>query len=170
MKKWVGLLFGLILFSCSQENPVSEIPDQEPLVRSRYHITQEQALNHLYAFLDETEPPQSRSGERRRVKAVEAVSAPQELTRSLSYDAQDLLYIVHFEDEAGYAVLAADNRLEMILAVTDAGLLSVEDFVWDRPVSTRSSGVSSGEENDQDFLDKNPLLLPECFRIMRSAP
>ena len=41
---------------------------------------------------------------------------------------EELLYIVNFEDEAGYAILGADDRLEPVYAVVDEGSLTTEDF------------------------------------------
>lgn len=41
---------------------------------------------------------------------------------------EDLLYIVNFENEAGYAILGADDRLEPVYAVVDEGSLTTEEF------------------------------------------
>ena len=43
-------------------------------------------------------------------------------------DVEDLLYIVNFENEAGYAILGADDRLEPVYAVVDEGSLTTEEF------------------------------------------
>ena len=68
----------------------------------------------------------------RRVKSVTTVS-PEALspggTRSeATADVEDLLYIVNFENEAGYAILGADDRLEPVYAVVDEGSLTTEEF------------------------------------------
>ena len=50
-------------------------------------------------------------------------------TRSeITADVEDLLYIVNFEDEAGYAILGADDRLEPVYAIMDEGNLTAEEF------------------------------------------
>ena len=41
---------------------------------------------------------------------------------------EELLYIVNFENEAGYAILGADDRLEPVYAVVDEGSLTTEEF------------------------------------------
>ncbi|WP_283115776.1 C10 family peptidase [Alistipes putredinis] len=41
---------------------------------------------------------------------------------------EELLYIVNFENEAGYAILGADDRSEPVYAVVDEGSLTTEDF------------------------------------------
>ena len=41
---------------------------------------------------------------------------------------EERLYIVNFEDEAGYAILGADDRSEPVYAVVDEGSLTTEDF------------------------------------------
>ncbi|MFR9128970.1 MAG: Spi family protease inhibitor [Alistipes putredinis] len=74
----------------------------------------------------------TRSGGIRRVKNVTTVS-PEALspggTRSeATADVEDLLYIVNFENEAGYAILGADDRLEPVYAVVDEGSLTTEEF------------------------------------------
>ena len=74
----------------------------------------------------------TRSGGIRRVKNVTTVS-PEVLnpdgTRSeATADVEDLLYIVNFENEAGYAILGADDRLEPVYAVVDEGSLTTEEF------------------------------------------
>lgn len=44
-------------------------------------------------------------------------------------DSDSLLYLVNFEKESGFAILSADDRISTpILAVTDKGSISVDDF------------------------------------------
>ncbi|MFR6556742.1 MAG: Spi family protease inhibitor [Alistipes putredinis] len=63
---------------------------------------------------------------------LEEIDTPAEdgaVTRSeATADVEDLLYIVNFENEAGYAILGADDRLEPVYAVVDEGSLTTEDF------------------------------------------
>lgn len=91
----------------------------------------------MQSVLEEIDTPAedgavTRSGGVRRVKNVTTVS-PEALspggTRSeATADVEDLLYIVNFENEAGYAILGADDRLEPVYAVVDEGSLTAEDF------------------------------------------
>lgn len=42
---------------------------------------------------------------------------------------QEMLYLINFDDESGYAVLSADARIpDEVLAITEQGSLSNEDF------------------------------------------
>lgn len=42
---------------------------------------------------------------------------------------EEIVYIVNFENNEGYAVLAADDRLASVIAITETGNLTPEEFV-----------------------------------------
>ena len=88
----------------------------------------------------------TRSGGVRRVKSVTTVS-PEVLnpggTRSeATADVEELLYIVNFENEAGYAILGADDRLEPVYAVVDEG--SHDGYYYVGAFNTAKSPVTLG--------------------------
>jgi len=152
-KKLLWIVVPLLFVSCSGDNIVTDIPEQNPPSQSSYHVSQEQALENLNVFLNEMEPVGTRSsGGRRQVTMVETVSAPTVLTRSSGSDVDNLFYLVHFENEEGYAVLAADNRLESVLALTDAGTLTLEDFVEAQAPATRSDNIVPGVDDADYFV------------------
>ena len=112
-------------------------PPSVPEQKISHVVPVEQALEDLQGLLEAIDAPAedgavTRSGGIRRVKNVTTVS-PEVLnpdgTRSeATADVEDLLYIVNFENEAGYAILGADDRLEPVYAVVDEGSLTTEEF------------------------------------------
>ena len=118
----------------AESGPPGENP---PAAENPHAVPVEQALEELQSVLEEIDAPAedgaaTRSGGVRRVKSVTTVS-PEALspggTRSeATADVEDLLYIVNFENEAGYAILGADDRLEPVYAVVDEGSLTTEEF------------------------------------------
>ena len=141
------IIVPLLWASCSRDHSDAVIPaDDEPV--SRYHVAQTKALESLQVFLDDMEPAQTRSsGTRRQVKTVETVAAPAALTRSGQYDAENLFYVVSFEGDEGCAILAADSRLEPVIALTDVGALTLEDFLKATSPATRADNSSVGDDD-----------------------
>ena len=138
--KYLSLLAILgLLVGCTSDLTTEEVP-QPPSVPEQkisHVVPVEQALEDLQGLLEAIDAPAedgavTRSGGIRRVKNVTTVS-PEALspggTRSeATADVEDLLYIVNFENEAGYAILGADDRLEPVYAVVDEGSLTTEEF------------------------------------------
>ena len=135
-----SLFFGCwLLASCTADPGTEPGPSGEnpPTAENPHAVPVEQALEELQSVLEEIDIPAedgavTRSGGIRRVKNVTTVS-PEVLnpdgTRSeATADVEDLLYIVNFENEAGYAILGADDRLEPVYAVVDEGSLTTEEF------------------------------------------
>ena len=130
----LGLLVGCTRDPTTEEAPQ---PPSVPEQKISHVVPVEQALEDLQGLLEAIDAPAedgaaTRSGGVRRVKSVTTVS-PEALnpggTRSeTTTDVEELLYIVNFENEAGYAILGADDRLEPVYAVVDEGSLTTEDF------------------------------------------
>ena len=105
----------------------------------------------------------TRSGGVRRVKSVTTVS-PEALnpggTRSeATADVEELLYIVNFENEAGYAILGADDRLEPVYAVVDEG--SHNGYYYVGAFNTAKSPVTLGVSSTGpgDFSNDNEIMM-----------
>ncbi len=117
-------LCAILSVSCAKESQrQSEIRDVEPA----HTIPVKEALANLENFLDNFDNVATKSGVQcraRKIKDVSTVYAAELMTKS-SADANDcdeILYVVNFEDNGGYAVLAADDRIEAdIIAVYDSG-------------------------------------------------
>jgi len=118
----------LLLGSCAKEaTPPAIDTTQETL---SFRVTEEDALQQLNNVLDVIDTPTR--GKRRSVKEI----FEHRSTRTRSTEGStpnSLLYIVNFDDDQGYAVLAADSRLEPVLALIDSGVYTpsenyTEDF------------------------------------------
>lgn len=132
MKKvllWLAVvLVSMIVLSCD-ENSIQPPLQTEVLTANKtndFAISQEEALANLYSFLEQTSGAESRASELPVVKSVTAVST-KAVSRSADDEDGDLVYVVNFEEESGYAILAADTRVgDKIIAIVESGNLDEE--------------------------------------------
>lgn len=122
----LAAIAALFLGSCAKEQLVesSEIVKQE----NPHLIPVSEAVASLDSFLSEIEEETTKSGvtvQKRRIRDVKTVYSSSVYTKSSSdeeNDVNELLYIVDFENNQGYAILSADDRIGVdILAVYDNG-------------------------------------------------
>lgn len=102
----------------------------------KHNIPLSDALATLSDFLRDEN--QSRAGNPRVIGNTITIKYNEKRSRSAndSVDCDNLVYIVNFENNAGYAVLAADNRIpEPILVLTDSGNYEVRP---EYPMFTKS--------------------------------
>lgn len=121
-----------LLTACSTDlqEGLSATPDPVPTETS-HAVPVEVALDELHAVLAEIDGPATRAGDGRRVGNVITVKADGVLpaTRSAeASDVEDLVYIANFENGEGYAILGADDRLAPVIAITETGSLTPEEF------------------------------------------
>lgn len=129
MKKFLLMLTAaLFVMSCQIEKEL--VPDhdfnQSDLAGNKYAISVDDALENLEAFLADTDDPATRSVAR-VVSSIKPVKYNVLATKGDvdSVDCENLLYVANFEQEQGYAILAADKRIEeKVIAVADEGHLS----------------------------------------------
>lgn len=110
--------------SCTRDYQTQPEPNPSPDSRSsETEIPVAEAVAALNRFLDSTDPV-TRGG-RRTIARIDRVSAADMFsatTRSEEVpDAGDLLYVVNFSGDEGYAILGADSRLDTVLIVGDKG-------------------------------------------------
>lgn len=110
--------------SCTRDYQALPEPNPSPENRSsETEIPVAEAVAALNRFLDSTDPV-TRGG-RRTIARIDRVSAADMFsaeTRSEEVpDAGDLLYVVNFSGDEGYAILGADSRLDTVLIVGDKG-------------------------------------------------
>lgn len=88
-------------------------------------IPMEQALENLAAFVAETGMDQTRTGEPKQIKSIDAYRG--EATRS----GQDLpqAYVVNYENNGGFAILGANTDFFPIVAVTENGQIDAETLL-----------------------------------------
>lgn len=126
MRKIFAIFTALLLLSCStNHDEVIVSVKQNPTTK----ISKEQALKNLYGELKIIDAETRAGGEARKVKSIKSLEGAK--TRSGNALDNDLLYIVEFEEGQGSAVLAADNRLEPVIAVLDSDVMTAEDFASD---------------------------------------
>ena len=99
------------------------INQQQEISAPDYHIGLETALESLDEFFDAMDGTKSTSDRIRIADVIRLGRQPGTTVKSTeSTDTSTILYVVNFEDDAGYAVLAADSRLPVdIYAVTEKG-------------------------------------------------
>ena len=86
-------------------------------------------MANLEGFLASLDNP-TRADNPRRIGSVEVVRNRNLATRSIAVsDADSLIYVVNFEDEQGFAYLAADDRISSsVIYVADSGNISTMNF------------------------------------------
>ena len=123
MRKIFAILTALLLVSCSMNH--DEVVVAMKATQST-KISKEQALKNLYSELKFIDEGTRAEGTPREVKSIKPLVGA--VTRSGNALDNDLLYIVEFGEGQGSAVVAADTRLEPVIAVLDSDVLTAEDF------------------------------------------
>ena len=153
LRLFLLLAAGLFLTSCSEPQP-DEFPNPDPPPTvGRHAVPIDQALGELHDLLGVIDGQGTRAGGVRTVAQVQTLHAQAlPLTRSASEPGEqpeNLLYVVNFEDDAGYAVLGADDRLPAVLAVTDEGSLTTEELIR----------AANGQTAPEEFTFPNEMLM-----------
>lgn len=154
-----SLLFGVILSSCSQEELIVEVPlPSEPAAVSPYSIPADSALAYLKDFMQDQSDTRASEVDHRSIGSITPIKYKPHLTRSgaIATDCDNLLYIANFEDEQGFAVLAADTRIgEKVIAITDQGSLSDESVY----------AAMSAANTERTILPEYPKTGPGFFTV-----
>ena len=164
------------LFSCSnEEDPVVHTLNQpQKQISNPYTISEDSALSYLNEFLNDSDDKTSRSANNRIVASIIPIKYSQvagKATRS-EVECENLIYVANFENDQGYAILAADERIgEKVIAVTDEGYLS-ETTVYSSMQQTDSgryiiSGypttgpgfLTTPETGDEIFMNPNTVSM-----------
>ena len=153
LRLFLLLAAGLFLASCSEPQP-DEFPNPDPPPTvGRHAVPIDQALEELDDLLGVIDGQGTRAGGLRTVAQVQTLHAQAlPLTRSAGESGEqpgELLYVVNFEEDAGYAVLGADDRLPAVLAVTDEGSLTTDELVR----------AANGQTAPEEFTFPNEMLM-----------
>lgn len=136
MKYSLLIIFSAILLLVSCQESYMTMPDQQETetlkVSTRHAITPEQAVEKLKAFMVSGDKQETRSSaETPDVAEIFPVVIAENQTRGYdwssnhSYGNDTLAYVVNFQDESGYAFIAADeNSEEEVIAIIDEGKMS----------------------------------------------
>ena len=170
-------------YACDNKEEILPRDKEKQENKNPHAISQEQALASLQAFLASFDDETTRSVmTRRKIKDVFSVEFHKDVTRgdqSDTVDCDNLLYVANFEDGQGYAILAADDRVQdEVLAVVEKGSMPpatmkavAQNFsknLGSRPVfsgfpTTGLGYVSSAEYPDEVFMNPNTVDLADSI-------
>ena len=130
MKRTLSALFILstlvFAYACAKD----ELKIVEPIEQTNeYAVSLDEALNNLNKTLEWIDKPTR--GAKRQVATISTISRKDvfgQTTRSDAESTENLLYVVNFENDEGYAILGADSRLEPVLLVADSGNADPADY------------------------------------------
>lgn len=122
MKKIFLIILPVALNACvtSNEELIPVVSDDD------FSVSVDEAMQNLQSELRLIDGDDTRSYESRIVKSVRSLKSS--CTRTASGATGDLLYIAEFEDGRGSAVLAADRRVEPVLAILDNTVMTEQNF------------------------------------------
>lgn len=164
MKRYFLLLIAIIcVVNCAKE-PCCTTND---VTEENNVISIKEATSKLDSLLLELYGPDTKSSDRfiYDIKDIQVLSSSdiRPMTKSYSDNSRDLLYVVNFPDDKGFAILSATTLIsEDVLCVTEQGSMSVEELLR---VMTENHVTKSSEDSD-DFvpigLDIIPALLMDA--------
>ncbi|MBQ3536700.1 MAG: C10 family peptidase [Alistipes sp.] len=145
------LLFAsvIMLAACSTkyEQPVEEV---KSVSKNSFKVSEEEAIKRLEKMLSVFDP--ATRGKKRTIKEIIPRVKPQ--TRAYAAEIPDTMYYyVNFDDNDGYAIVAADERAIPILALIDTGNYVPPQAHIDRTNAIVDSLdlIYPPEEDDDDF-------------------
>ncbi|MGM9790545.1 MAG: C10 family peptidase [Candidatus Cryptobacteroides sp.] len=165
-----------VISACTRESEL-DIADKlnaESSTDNIHAIPIESALEYLNAFISEN--TETKSSAKRNVASILPIKYHNTVTKSEqdSLDCDNLLYVANFENDGGYAILAADNRIqERVLAIADEGSMSDATIytalelaneeqqrqILDGYPTTGPGFVTSEETGDEVFMNPNTVIL-----------
>ncbi len=129
----LAVLSGLYLSCASDSYDPTASPETPASEASKHTVPIDDAIANLYGFLSVIHTESTKSTARPRViSSVSPIRLGEIKTKSVIEDSDidNLVYLINFEDGNGYAMVAADDRLEedVVMFIED-GSLSEEDLV-----------------------------------------
>lgn len=163
MNKSIQVIFGTLLLASCQENDTPLINstvdnNQTKVEQEKYSIPIDSALRYLNEYLTTDYNPNARSFETRKVSEIYPINFASFTTRAQSkyIDCENLVYIANFENDEGYAILAADERIpDKVIAITDQGSLNTNTI----------KAATNSETNGMPFFTAYPPLGPGFFTL-----
>lgn len=141
MKKTIFLAGITVLFvSCSDMN--LEQPQLTDTASDKYdstHVSLEEALKNADDLFSRMEGKNTRTATKRR--AVCSVHSLGEGGRTRAAGGDPLYYVVNYADNAGFAILGADTRLDEVYAFSDTGSLDLNDTTFNEGLRGYINGL-----------------------------
>lgn len=119
----VFLACGLSLTSCSDTMEPDQTTEKTEVINEPGHLSIEDALANAEAFFAELD--QTRSG--RKVQSINILK--RKSTRTEDNKTNDLLYLVNYSDNQGFALLGSDERMLDVYAISEEGHLELSDTI-----------------------------------------
>lgn len=162
MKKLFLLVPFVFALSCQKENYNHDVVT----VKDARRIPIENALADLDRHISILYGPETKSTTRIYNKNSVLSVGKNELRRIATRSTDDslpdtLFYVVNFNDNNGYAILAADTRLgESVYCITESGHLSADDFmqVYQREAVDDTTHADTGENQTSPGYWHGPAL------------
>ena len=150
--KTILLLFVLLLLAACYNKEGVPVEDNKMAGTTSYEITQDEALSRLECFI-ESISSNTKAITRNDIRQITPISLAGKLTKSTldSLDCSNLVYLVNFDNNRGYAILAADNRIDHdVLAFTDSCSLSAMELeqTFDRVLELSQPLTGNQEQTD----------------------
>lgn len=173
MKKLLLIVLAVALNACVTPNeeiiPVA-------LNNGDFSISVDEALQNLQSELRIIDGDGTRSSEPRAVKSVRLLKNSR--TRSCSGATENLLYIAEFEDGRGSAVLAADRRIEPVLAILDNTVMTERNFTSSdmddigNYMASMIKDYAESQVQSNAFIDFKPVdpMLPDTLYCYKRKP
>lgn len=131
MKKHLLLVAALVLFaSCATDDLGITQPAAEPAATDINAISLDEALGNMYGLMDVLYGQSTRAS-RPAIASAETLKSSylNKQTRSGETLPENLYYIINFENEGGFAILGADRRAIEVIAITEAGSLTMAELL-----------------------------------------
>ena len=150
---FLGLVVSILLCGCN----ISEKTTEDVLPKKEFKtIPIEKALESLDAVLAEIDVD-TKSGKRsvRSVETLKSSDLSVETKSSSGLQIENLAYLVNFENNRGYAVLAANEIVpDDVVAIIDEGEISLQDFLQEHR-SDIYDGIDLYCEEEDDYYVGN---------------
>lgn len=127
----------------------------------RHRITIIEALGSLDEFVNDGKKTRAASKKIRNVLTLSYNSIRTRGEAGKSIDCENLVYVANFENNEGYAILAADDRIgDDVLAVTESGNISNSTLY-----RTASQGGEDEDSEDRPVFDGYPTEGPGFYYL-----
>lgn len=166
------LLAALLVVGVSCEKQFEEAVEVQPDnhaaadVITSYEVSYEEALAKADALFAGIDGATTRAGSR-RVKNHELFRSGNRFTRTASDDVEAKFHIINYEDNAGFAMIAADKRATDIYAYSDTGNLCVDDAMENSGFGVFMEGAIELYKNE---IASPMSILPDDSLIITPRP
>lgn len=154
-KAFIYSLLIVILGSCQDHLEIESQSAnlQQEQSSSEFTIPMDEALLYLEDYLSNFDNDDTKSSKKRSVKSITPITNKLTKTESPTDSLINgpILYVANFDNNEGYAILAADTRIdEPILVITDNG------YMDEAVVYSAMSGIEGGIERDKVTIEGYP--------------